>query len=277
MVRSAWSSASRAQGLRDCLGLALAQAERDRLPAVLAPGRRPARAAARRATGPRRPPRIPPSAALTCSGPGRQRQQPGAAVQVLPRARRGEPPHQPLRDRVSHDRQVPDRAVLEQGQHGLGVGRRPWPRWPTRAGAACGCRGHPRRAPARPATIGRASRAGSRFAEQASWLRTSTSGSIAARRASAAATAGETLRRIAEQSRRPEPDVRVGMVERLQGRRLVQPADQVQGPERLERESGRSLLAIRRLQLRRDRRRPCDRRSAAGPSGGSTCWDRPGA
>ena len=41
-------------------------------------------------------------------------------------------------------------------------------------------------------TIGKASWAGSRLAEQASWLRTSTSGSIAARRASAAAIAGET-------------------------------------------------------------------------------------
>ena len=34
--------------------------------------------------------------------------------------------------------------------------------------------------------------AGSRFAEQASWLRTSMSGSIAARRARAVATDGET-------------------------------------------------------------------------------------
>ena len=88
-------------------------------------------------------------------------------------------------------------------------------------------------------TIGKASRAGSRFAEQASWLRTSTSGSIAARRASAAATDGETCDSIAQESRRPEPHVGIGMLERLQGRRFVQPADQVQGPERLEGESGR--------------------------------------
>ena len=47
-------------------------------------------------------------------------------------------------------------------------------------------------------TIGRASRAGSRFAEQASWLRTSTFGSIAARRASAAATGGRNPRCIAQ-------------------------------------------------------------------------------
>ncbi len=103
------------------------------------------------------------------------------------------------------------------------------------------------RAPASARTIGSASRAGSRRAEQASWLRTSTSGSIAARRASAAATAGETCRPSHEQPRRPEPDVRVGMIERLQGRRLVQPADQVQGPERLEGESGPSCSSISRF------------------------------
>ena len=83
-------------------------------------------------------------------------------------------------------------------------------------------------------TIGRASRAGSRFAEQASWLRTSTLGSIAARRASAVGHSRGNVGGITQQTGRPEPRVWIGMVERLQGRRFIQTADQVQCPERLK-------------------------------------------
>ena len=51
---------------------------------------------------------------------------------------------------------------------------RPWLRWPTRGAAECGCRRRPRSAGARFLTIGSDCAAGSRRAEQASWLRTST-------------------------------------------------------------------------------------------------------
>ena len=108
-------------------------------------------------------------------------------------------------------------------------------------------------------TIGSASRAGSRLAEQASWLRTSTSGSIAARRASAAATAGETSRCVADQPGRPEPHVGIGMLERLQARSLRparRPGSSAQSDSRaswpgvlvlqptLERRRDRGVLAI---------------------------------
>ena len=80
-------------------------------------------------------------------------------------------------------------------------------------------------------TIGRASRAGSRFAEQASWARTSTFGSIAARRASAAATAGET-RDESHRSRTVQSRTYgSAWSSAFKAVASIEPADQVQCPE----------------------------------------------
>ena len=92
-------------------------------------------------------------------------------------------------------------------------------------------------------TIGNASRAGRRFAEQASWLRTSTSGSIAARRASARATGVRHLRCIAQEPGCPEPHVGVGMFERIQGDGFVELPDGVQVPRGPRARSDRSFSA----------------------------------
>ena len=104
-----------------------------------------------------------------------------------------------------------------------------------------------------PRRSARRSRAGSRFAEQASWLRTSTSGSIAARWASFGGHGGEAW--PASPSSRTVQSRTYGSAwsSVFERRRLVQAADQVQGPERLEGGLAR-LGRDQALQLRSDRR-----------------------
>ena len=66
------------------------------------------------------------------------------------------------------------------------------------------------------------------------------------------------------------------MVERLQGRRFIQPADQVQRPERLEGELP-GFVRDHPLQLRHDRRILAVADQPAVPSAASICWDRTAA
>ena len=127
------------------LGLALRAGRADRLPAepcqglgqlVGHPGERPAR---------RRPPRSPSSERFTWSG---ARGQVSSSAQVarslrVPAAANRRMSRSAIVARTIGRAQVA--RSLEQRQHGVAVGRRPWPRSPTRAGAAGGCRRRPRR------------------------------------------------------------------------------------------------------------------------------------
>ncbi len=100
--------------------------------------------------------------------------------------------------------------------------------------------------------IGNACSAGSRFAELASWLRTSTSGSIAARPFECGRHRPRNRGCIAEEPGRPQPDIPIGMIEQSQSGRLVEPTHQVKRPELLE-GTLPGLVSERLLEPRRQR------------------------